>query len=166
MTKQTFLWWERKIWLRRLWQMVGIMGGLILVLAGCGMGGVAATSVDKKVPTPTQRTVLQTTQKTQDGKMVIQFTITPNRLGTNMFVVKVQNASSGKPETNEQAQIFATMLDMDMGTGVVLLQPDGKGGYSAPGTLPMDGNWDFHIQLLDATGTAVHIAKFKVHVVA
>jgi hypothetical protein len=33
------------------------------------------------------------------------------------------------------------MLDMDMGTDSLNLQPDGKGNFSARGDLSMGGNW-------------------------
>ena len=103
-----------------------------------------------------------TNLKTSDGKLLIQLTITPNQLGNNMFIVDLKDASSGKPATNEQAQIFTTMLDMDMGTGVVMLQENGNGRYSAAGNLPMDGNWDIHIQLVESAN-AIHVAKLKIY---
>lgn len=96
--------------------------------------------------------------------MLIQLNITPDHFGDNMFIVDLKDASRGKPVTNEQAQIFTSMLDMDMGTGLVILQENGNGHYSAAGNLPMDGNWDIHIQLVD--NNAIHIAKLKVYIPA
>lgn len=134
------------------------LGLTSVLLAACGITESASAPLTTKTPSS-----FQTTLKTSDGLLLLQCSITPNRFGKNMFLVDVQNANTGKPVTNEQAQLFTTMLDMDMGTGVVLLQPDGHGRYSAQGMLPMDGNWDIHIQLLDATDTAVHVAKLKVY---
>jgi hypothetical protein len=137
---------------------------LTLVLVGIFLSACATTKSATKPPKTSS--AFHTTLKTSDGVLQLQFAMTPNRFGQNMFVVAVQRASNGKPVIDEHAQIFTTMLDMDMGTGVILLQSNGNGRYSASGMLPMDGNWDIHIQLLDAVDTAVHVAKFKVYVAA
>ncbi len=132
---------------------------VVILLSACGTARNAAK------PSQTSSS-FHIALKTSDGTLQLQFSMTPNRFGQNMFVVDVQSASNGKPVTNEHTQIFTTMLDMDMATGVVLLQSNGNGRYSASGMLPMDGNWDIHIQLLDAADTTVHVAKFKVYVAA
>jgi len=54
-------------------------------------------------------------------------TVTPNRFGTNVFTVKVLDNTSGKPVTNVGVTIYTRMLDMDMGSDSVILQPDTKG---------------------------------------
>jgi YtkA-like len=137
---------------------------LTLTLVGILLSACGTTESAAK-PSKTSP-VFHKTLKTSDGILQLQFSMTPNHFGQNMFIVNVQRNSNGKPVTDEQAQIFTTMLDMDMGTGVIFLQSNGNGRYSASGMLPMYGNWDIHIQLLDATDTAVHVAKFKVYVAA
>jgi nitrogen fixation protein FixH len=52
------------------------------------------------------------------------------------------------------------MLDMDMGTDTVNLQPDGKGHFSASGDLSMGGNWQVRIQIRTPDNT-LHEAKVK-----
>lgn len=145
----------------RLILLLGIVAGL---LTACGPASTTSPAAEKSQATPSARATpssLHTALKTSDDKVQIQFSVTPNRLGTNKFLLDLKDVSSGKPVTDEQAQLFTTMLDMDMGTGVVLLQEDGNGRYSAMGDLPMDGNWDIHIQLVD--NHAIHIAKLKIY---
>jgi nitrogen fixation protein FixH len=52
------------------------------------------------------------------------------------------------------------MLDMDMGTDTVNLQPDGKGSFTARGDLSMPGNWQIRIQIRTPENT-LHEAKVK-----
>jgi hypothetical protein len=144
---------------------------LITVLVGSTLATCSApedvllqsTSHIPAQPKPQTTAPFATGLKTSDGKVLIQFSITPNRFGSNQFLVDLRDASTGNPATNKQVQIFTTMLDMDMATGVIILQSHGNGHYSAQGDLPMDGNWDIHIQLLD---TAIHVAKVKVYIPA
>jgi len=139
---------------------IGIVLTLILLVASGQSGSL------QSIPTPTAgNTALpfHTTLKTSDGILQLELNITPNRLGKNTFLMDVKSASSGLPVIDEEAQIFTTMLDMDMGTGVVIFQADGNGRYSAQANLPMDGNWDMHIQMLDG---GIHIAKLKVYLPA
>jgi len=140
-----------------------LIGGILLTACGTSHNAL------KQPPTSTPKQATRETvspfhqeMKTSDGKLLVQFTITPNRFGENMFVVDAKNVLSGKPETDEEVQLFTTMLDMQMATGVVMLTSNGSGHYSAQGSLSMDGNWDIHIQLLD--NNAVHVAKLKVYV--
>ena len=39
------------------------------------------------------------------------------------------------------------MLDMDMGTQEINLQPDKKGNFSAQDELSMEGHWEFRVSL-------------------
>lgn len=86
---------------------------------------------------------------------MVQFSVTPNRLGLNVFTVQVQDASSGKPALSLRVQLMTTMLDMDMGTDQVDLPSNGHGQYSAQGTLSMNGHWEIRI-LLRAPDASVH----------
>ena len=82
------------------------------------------------------------------------------RPGLNVFTVKVEEVSSGKPAPSLQAQLSTTHLDLDMGTDQVDLQPDGHVQYSAQGGLPMSGHWEIGILLL-TSGATVHVASVK-----
>lgn len=87
------------------------------------------------------------TVKTADNKFSAQLTITPNRFGTNIFTVSVIDNSTNSPTTKVGVSIYTTNLDMDMGTQSVNLTPEGKGHFSAPGDLPMSGDWSIRIQI-------------------
>ena len=50
------------------------------------------------------------------------------------------------------------MLDMDMGTDTVNLQPNGHGSFSASGDLAMSGNWQIRIQVR-TPDSSLHEAK-------
>lgn len=136
----------------RLLLLIGAVG----LLAACDAGGSART------PTATvAKTGFHATLKTTDGQFVVQFSVTPNRLGLNVFTVVVQDASSNKPVPGLQVQLTTTMLDMDMGTDEMSLPPDGQGQYSAQGTLSMGGHWEIGILLRTQSGlhkTSVELA--------
>jgi copper transport protein len=144
--------------LLRLAQFVGkllLLSVAVMLLAACDTGGSAQT------PTTTvAKPGFHATLKTTDGQFVIQFSVTPNRLGLNTFTVDVQNASSAKPVPGLQVQLTTTMLDMNMGTEEMSLSPDGQGHYSAQGTLSMGGHWEIGI-LLRAPGSSLHKASVE-----
>ena len=75
----------------------------------------------------------------------------------------MEEASSGKSAPSLQARLTTTMLDMDMGTDQVDLQPNGPGQYSAQGTLSMVGHWDIHI-LLRTPDALLHQADVELDV--
>ncbi len=87
--------------------------------------------------------------------------MTPNRLGLNEFTVGVEDAASGKPAPSIQAQLSTTMLDMDMGTDQIGLQPNGHDQYSAQGTLSMAGHWEIRI-LLRTPDATLHEASVQI----
>jgi copper transport protein len=120
--------------------------------------------------TPTTPTTPQSTAKafhgiakTTDGKYSVTLNISPNRLGPNIFTVEVADTQTGKPlGANEVGvTIYATMLDMQMGTDSVNLQPDGKGGFSATQDLVMNGKWAIEVQLR-TLDNQLHQANFTI----
>ncbi|HYA98634.1 MAG TPA: FixH family protein [Ktedonobacteraceae bacterium] len=128
---------------------------IVMLLAACSTTGVAST--------PSQATTtpaFHSTLKTTDGQFVLQFSVTPNRLGLNNFTVGVEDAANGKPASTMQAQLSTTMLDMDMGTDEISLQSNGHGQYSAQGTLSMAGHWEIHI-LLRTPDAGLHVASVE-----
>jgi len=136
-----------------------LIGGLLLIstvvlLAACSTTGSTPS-------TPSETAAFHSTLKTSDGQFVIQFSITPNRLGLNDFTVGVEDATSGKPAPTMQAQLSTTMLDMDMGTDEIGLQPNGHGQYSTQGTLSMAGHWEIRI-LLHTPDATLHEASVEI----
>jgi len=128
-----------------------LLVGIVALLAACSSAGSATAP-----PTAAYHTTLKTT----DGQFVVQFSVTPNRLGLNVFTLAVEDASSGKSTPQMQAQLSTTMLDMDMGTDLVDLQPVGHGQYSAQGTLSMGGHWEIRI-LLRTPDAILHEASVE-----
>ncbi len=101
-----------------------------------------------------------TSVRTTDGKFTVTLTVNPNRFGTNVFTVSAVDNSTGAPATNIGVSLYTTMLDMDMGTDTVNLQPDGKGYFSATGDLAMAGDWQIRIQIRTPDAT-LHEASVK-----
>jgi copper transport protein len=136
-----------------------LMGSLLLISI---VVLLAACSTTGSVPsTPTVTAAFHSTLKTTDGQFVIQLSVTPNRLGLNNFIVGVENATNGKPAPAMQAQLSTTMLDMDMGTDEIGLQPNGHGQYSTQGTLSMAGHWEIRI-LLHTPDATLHEASVEI----
>ena len=120
-----------------------ICTGLLNVFAGT----LLPTTVGQT--TPSQATVVKPfhgTVQTKDHKYTLNVTVSPNRFGTNVFTVSVLD-SKGQPDTQVGVSIYTTMLDMDMGTDAINLQPDGKGHFSARGDLNMGGHWQLRIEV-------------------
>ena len=93
--------------------------------------------------------------------MTVTLYINPNRAGPNGFLVSVADARTGAPVTNVGVSLYTTILDMDMGTDSVNLQPDGKGHFSGTGDLVMGGHWQIRIQVRTPNNT-LHEATIKV----
>lgn len=108
--------------------------------------------------------VFNGTAKTSDGKYSVTLNVNPNHFGTNVFTVHVTDAQTGKQLGANQAgvTVYTTMLDMDMGTDSLDLQPDGKGGFSGRGDLSMGGNWRIRVQVRTLDNT-LHTADFKLY---
>src|SRR5579884_678043 len=103
------------------------------------------------VPPPTQQQTtpnkpFTATVTTSDHLYTAQLQVSPNRFGPNTFTVHVLD-KNGKPDTNVGVSLYTTMLDMDMGTTALNLQPDNKGGFSADGDLDMAGNWQIRVEI-------------------
>jgi copper transport protein len=118
-----------------------VCSGLMNVLSGTLAPPAAAQQPTSK-PGPFNKTV-----QTADGKFTVTLNVNPNTFGTNVFTVTVIDNSTNQPATNVKVTLFTNMLDMDMGTDTIPLQPDGKGHFSAPGELEMAGNWAIRIQI-------------------
>jgi len=135
------------------------MGSLLLMSIVVLLSACSTASSTSSSPTPTA--AFHSTLKTTDGKYVIQFGVTPNRLGLNDFTVGMEDATSGKPAPTMIAQLSTTMLDMDMGSDEIGLQSNGHNQYSAQGTLSMAGHWEIRI-LLHTPDATLHEASVEI----
>ena len=114
--------------------------GLMNVFAG------TLTPLPAQPPaSPTTAQPVQSTIKTTDGQFAVTLSVSPNRFGPNTFTMRVADARSGRAVTQAGVSLYTTMLDMDMGTESINLQPDGKGNFSALGDLGMVGRWQVRV---------------------
>jgi copper transport protein len=136
--------------------------GLMNVLAGT-LTPTATGQGQQPVSVTTGRAqAFNTSVRTTDNKFTVKLDVNPNRFGTNVFTVTVIDNSTGKPTTDIGVSLYTSMLDMDMGTDTVNLQPDGKGNFSASGDLSMSGNWGIKIQIR-TPNNSLHAANVKLY---
>jgi copper transport protein len=137
---------------------VGVMVcvGLMNVYSGT-LSPTTAVQKPASKPGPFNATV-----QTTDDKFTARLNVNPNAFGTNVFTVTVIDNSTGQPTTNVKVTLYTNMLDMDMGTDTIPLQPDGKGHFSAPGDLTMAGDWAIRIQIRTPDNT-LHTANVKLY---
>ncbi|HLG66088.1 MAG TPA: copper resistance protein CopC [Ktedonosporobacter sp.] len=119
--------------------------GLMNVFAGTLLPATTAQTPGIQSPGSTAST-FSTTAHTSDGKFQVKITISPNTFGPNAFTATVMDQNN-QPDTNVGVSLYLTGADMDMGTEVVNLQPDGKGGFSGHGDLTMGGRWWVRFQI-------------------
>ncbi len=131
--------------------------GLLTVFSGT-LVPATTTPVQQPVPT-TPSNPFTTTIKTTDKQFNLTFNVTPNQFGNNEFTVSVLN-SKGQPDTNVGVSLYNTMLDMDMGTRHVNLQPDGKGHFKGSDQLDMSGHWGVRIDVRTPSGGTSHATVY------
>lgn len=129
--------------------------GLLNVFAGT----LLPANANLPTQNPQQARPFTGTVQTDDKKFTITLNVTPDRFGPNTFTATVKD-SSGKTDTNIGVTLYTQMLDMDMGTDTLNLQPDGKGHFTGPGDLSMGGNWQIRVQIRTPDNT-LHEARFK-----
>ncbi len=117
-----------------------ICTGLLSVFAGTLQ---PATANQAQLP---QVKAFSATAKTSDKQFSLTLTVLPDSSGPNTFTVAVFD-NHGVKGTNVSVSIYATMLEMDMGTTPIKLQPDGKGNFSAPANLDMGGKWGLRVEI-------------------
>ncbi len=128
-----------------------VLGVAVLVCVGlmnvfAGTLSPIAPAVQQQQTTGTS-TAFTTSVRTSDSKFTVTLTVDPNRTGPNGFTVSVVDTTTDTPITNVGISLYTTILDMDMGTDTVNIQPDGKGHFSGRGDLVMGGDWQIRIQL-------------------
>jgi nitrogen fixation protein FixH len=125
-----------------------LVGVAILLCVGL-MNVYAGTLTPLPAPPPASTAVVakpaQFNARTTDGLFSVHLTVDPNRFGLNTFTVKVIDVKTGQPVTNAGVSVYTTMIDMDMGTETVNLQPDGQGAFRASGDLGMAGHWQLRV---------------------
>ena len=131
--------------------------GLLTVFSGT-LVPATTTPVQQPVPT-TPSNPFTTMVKTTDKQFSLTFNVTPNQFGNNEFTVSVLN-SKGQPDTNVVVSLYNTMLDMDMGTRRVNLQPDGKGHFKGNDQLDMSGHWGVRIDVRTLSGGTSHATVY------
>ena len=146
-------------WEPALGVVVLLCAGLLAVFSGTLQP--IAPSQPASQPQSAPSKPFTTTVAAADRQFRVTVKVDPNHFGTNTFTVTVFD-SKGKPVPTSTigVSLYETMLDMDMGTEAVNLQPDGKGHFSGSGDLGMGGNWQLRIEIrtLDAT---LHEATLK-----
>ena len=124
-----------------------ICTGLMNVFAGTLQPVAAQQNQPQTIQEPgSHGKPFNATVQTTDGKFKLKLAIAPNSYGTNLFTVNVLD-SNGKQDTNVGVSVYLTMLDMDMGTETINLQPNDKNGFGAEGDLSMPGNWQMRLQV-------------------
>ncbi len=143
-----------------------LLGVAVLLCTGL-LNVFAGTLTPANIASPTTQPQQATTVKpytstltTSDNAFTIKLTISPDRFGPNVFTVTALD-STGKVQKNIGVSIYTTMLDMEMGTDALNLQPDGKGNFTSNGDLDMGGNWQIRIQIR-TVDNKLHEAKVKI----
>jgi len=130
--------------------------GLLTVFSGTLVPATATQTQQPVQPVPTvPSNPFTTTVKTTDGQFTLTFNVTPNQFGNNEFTVSVLN-SKGQPDTGVGVSLYNTMVDMDMGTRHLNLQPDGQRHFKGSDQLDMSGHWQVRIDVRTASGGTSH----------
>lgn len=133
-------------WLQR----EAMIGGVVLLcvaLLAAFAGTLAPTAPASASGAPSgtaTTTASHTFTETQTaGGYSVTLHVTPATFGTNTFVVTVRDGQ-GKPVDGASVLLQTQMLDMDMGTQSIQLQPastSAPGSYSGQADLTMAGHW-------------------------
>jgi putative copper export protein/methionine-rich copper-binding protein CopC len=148
-------------WLRRE-AMIGLGVLLCAALLGAFAGSLATA------PTPiagaSSGAFIDTVNTTPNGDYAVTLKVAPAKFGTNSFLATVKD-KSGKSVEGASVLLQTTMLDMEMGTQSLQLQPvgaDSPGTYGGQADLDMGGNWSFAVKVLPAGGKDFETATFKI----
>jgi copper transport protein len=127
-------------------------------------GTLAPTgALSQQRPSPMKTQVVHLWARTSDHRYLVKLDITPDQIGSNVFLASVENAATGKPITNIGVSLSTSSLDMDMGTDTVKLQPDRNGHFRSVGDLTMRGRWQILIQIR-TLDKSLHEALVKLQV--
>lgn len=134
----------------------------VMVLLCTGLLGVFSGTLQSNVATPVPPPVTSKPYVAQVVTADKQFTITmkiaPNTAGANTFTATVRDRHGVLvPTANIGVSLYLTMLDMDMGTQSINLQPAKDGSFSAQDSLSMEGHWSLKINV-QTTDNTLHSA--------
>jgi Putative copper export protein len=134
----------------------------VMVLLCTGLLGVFSETLQSNVATPAPPPVVSKPYVAQvvttDKQFAITMKIDPNTAGTNTFTATVRDRHGALvPTANIGVSLYLTMLDMDMGTQSINLQPDKNGNFSALDSLGMEGHWSLKINV-QTTDNTLHSA--------
>lgn len=152
-------------WEPALGVLVLVCTGLLTVFSGTLQPIAPPASASQAVVQPMKIPAkpFTTTVKTKDQKFQVKLSVDPNHFGTNTFTTTILDQNGRVvPDSQVGVSLYTTMLDMDMGTDAVNLQPDGKGHFSAQGDLGMGGNWEIRIEIRTAD-TKLHGATIRLY---
>jgi copper transport protein len=141
----------------------------VAVLICVGAMNVFAGTLSPVGTLPQQRPSLEKTQvvhlwaRTSDHQCMVKLDITPDQIGSNVFLASVENVATGKAMTNIGVSLSTSSLDMDMGTDTMKLQPDRNSHFRSVGDLTMRGHWQIRIQIRTLDNT-LHEALVKLRV--
>ena len=138
--------------------------GLLTVFSGTLVPATTAPVQQPVQAVPTvQPNPFTKTVKTTDKQFTLTFNVTPNHFGNNEFTVSVLD-SKGQPDNSVGVSLYNTMLDMDMGTRHLNLQPAGQGRFKGSDQLDMGGHWGVRIDVRTQNGTTSHATvNFATH---
>jgi copper transport protein len=143
-------------------QWEALLGIAVLICTGLlsVFGGTLQQTAANQATQLSQVKTFTTSVKTSDKQFIITLAVSPDSSGLNTFTTTVFD-SHGVKATNVSVSIYATMLEMDMGTIPIKLQPDGKGNFSATANLDMGGKWGLRIEIR-APDLKFHEANAKI----
>jgi putative copper export protein len=148
-------------WLRR----EAILGlGVLLCAALLGAFAGSLATAPAPIAGATSGAFVSTATTTPNGDYAVTLKVAPARFGANTFLVTVKD-KNGKAVDGASVLLQTTMLDMEMGTQSLQLQPvgaDSPGTYGGQADLDMGGDWGLAVKVLPAGGKDFETATFKV----
>jgi copper transport protein len=107
---------------------------------------------------------VNTVNTTPNGDFAVTLKVAPAKFGANTFLVTVKD-KNGKPVEGASVLLQTTMLDMEMGTQSLQLQPvgaDSPGTYGGQADLAMGGDWGLAVKVLPTGAKDFETAAFKI----
>ena len=131
------------------------IGMLVALLGVVGAFMAIAVIGPRDAGTDREPTVL-----TQDmGKWRLQAQLVLAGSGTYELALRIVDEGGGPASLPGGPEVRLSMLDHDMGTTSLPIEPVGVGTYRAVGSLDMEGRWRFQIEL--ASDQADMIVNFR-----
>jgi copper transport protein len=97
---------------------------------------------------------------TQSGGVSARLHVTPDRSGANQLTISLRRL--GKPVRTAHVTVLTTMLDMEMGSGLVPMSAVAPGTYRGTADLGMGGHWRLQILVFQPQGLTRMSVKVQV----